>query len=137
MRWLKTDLQRDVFRQDLLCSFGSLLTVCRVSRHNALPRGEAVIKTGRDPGYDAATPIERPTEEAVAAEDAVVELTTFARDLIERRIATGFTGHQFAHLVAAVLRAQGSAHNVSKEGADKGSGIVAGRGGLGLESPRR
>jgi predicted Mrr-cat superfamily restriction endonuclease len=53
VRWLKAEVPRDVFRQDLLYSFGAFMTVCEISRNDALQRVEAVIKTGRDPGYES------------------------------------------------------------------------------------
>jgi restriction system protein len=62
VRWLKPDVPREVFRQDLLYSFGAFMTVCEISRNDALPRVEAVLKTGRDPGYESgvATPPRAP-----------------------------------------------------------------------------
>jgi restriction system protein len=50
VRWLKVDLPRNTFRQDLLYSFGAFMTVCEISRNNALQRIEAVLKTEHDPG---------------------------------------------------------------------------------------
>src|SRR5690625_5006195 len=34
VEWLRRDLPRDSFRQDLLYSFGAFLTVCEISRNN-------------------------------------------------------------------------------------------------------
>jgi restriction system protein len=50
VKWLKTDLPRSVFRQNLRYSFGAFMTVCEISRNDALHRVEAVLKTGHDPG---------------------------------------------------------------------------------------
>ena len=50
--WLKSDVPRDDFRQDLLFSFGAFMTVCEISRNDALQRVGAILKTGRDPGYE-------------------------------------------------------------------------------------
>lgn len=139
VRWLKADVPRDVFRQDLLYSFGAFLTVCEISRNDALPRVEMVVKTGRDPGYEsgAVVPPRAPAApDAPVAEDAEVDLDKIARDQIERRIASAFTGHDFTRLVAEILKAQGYVVNVSPPGADQGIDIVAGRGALGFESPR-
>jgi restriction system protein len=139
VRWLKPDVPRDVFRQDLLYSFGAFMTVCEISRNDALPRVEAVLKTGRDPGYESgvATPPRAPASpEAPTAEDAEVDLDKIARDQIERRVASAFTGHDFTRLVAEILKAQGYVVNVSPPGPDQGIDIVAGRGGLGFEAPR-
>ena len=57
--WLKTDLPRDVFKQDLLYSFGAFNTVCEVKRNSALGRVEEVLKNGKDPGAGAKLPLIR------------------------------------------------------------------------------
>ncbi|QGX99734.1 restriction endonuclease [Roseovarius faecimaris] len=141
VEWLKTDLPRDTFRQDLLYSFGAFMTVCEISRNNALERVKTVLATGADPG-DVSAPkvtgkqnggVSQDTEEA---SDQPIDLTQIARDQIEKRIASSFAGHDFTTLVAAILRAQGYQTRVSPPGADNGVDIVAGSGPLGLESPR-
>jgi restriction system protein len=139
VRWLKAEVPRDVFRQDLLYSFGAFMTVCEISRNDALQRVEAVIKTGRDPGYEsgsAAPPRPPASPEAPTAEEADVDLDAIARDQIERRVASAFTGHDFTRLVAEILKVQGYIVNVSPPGPDSGIDIVAGRGALGFEAPR-
>lgn len=143
VEWLKTDLPRDTFKQDLLYSFGAIMTVCEVSRNNALTRVEQVISQGRDPG-DGVTAITGSTTSASSlapvytaeASDQPIDLEQIARDQIERRVASVFTGHDFTRLVAAVLNAQGYRTRVTPPGADNGVDIVAGSGPLGLESPR-
>ncbi|HEU0221750.1 MAG TPA: hypothetical protein VFR34_06000, partial [Paracoccaceae bacterium] len=102
--WLKTDLPRDTFRQDLLYSFGAIMTVCEISRNDALKRVKEVLSTGHHPGDGAAPALsEKP---ALAAEtqledalDQPINLDQIARDQIERRIASVFTGHDFTRLV--------------------------------------
>lgn len=141
VKWLKTDIPRDAFRQDLLYSFGAFMTVCEISRNDALNRVRAVLTTGRDPGGGTtfstngakAAPADTETEEA---SDQPVNMAEIARDQIERRIASVFTGHDFTRLVAAILTAQGYQAHVSPPGADAGVDIVAGNGPLGLDSPR-
>jgi restriction system protein len=110
VRWLKPDVPRDLFRQDLLYSFGPFMTVCEISRNDALPRVEAVLKTGRDPGYEssATTPPRAPASpETPTAEESEVDLDEIARDQIERRVASAFTGHDLTRFVAEILKAQG------------------------------
>jgi restriction system protein len=139
VRWLKPDVPRAVFRQDLLYSFGAFMTVCEISRNDALRRVEASLKTGRDPGYESgvARPPRAPASlEVPTAEEAEVDLDEIARDQIERRVASAFTGHNFTRLVAEILKAQGYVVNVSPPGPDQSIDIVAGRGGLGFEAPR-
>jgi len=143
VEWLKTDLPRDTFKQDLLYSFGAFMTVCEISRNDALRRVQAVLETGRDPGDGrlqsviknaVAKPLS--DEETTEAADQPINLEQLARDQIERRIASVFTGHDFTRLVAAILAAQGYRTRVSPPGADAGVDIVAGNGPLGLDRPR-
>ncbi len=139
VRWLKPDVPRDAFRQDLLYSFGAFMTVCEITRNDALSRVEAVVRSGRDPGYEGGASAPRTpaaSAEATSAEDADTELDKLARDQIERRIASSFTGHDFTELIGAILTAQGYLVRVSPPGADQGIDIVAGRGALGFDEPR-
>lgn len=141
VEWLRADLPRDSFKQDLLYSFGAFMTVCEVSRNNALKRVEQVIASGRDPGDGAllttgATSPSSSSVEASEASDQPIDLEQVARDQIERRVASVFTGHDFTRLIAAILDAQGYHTRVTPPGADNGVDIVAGSGPLGLESPR-
>ena len=139
VKWLQVDVKRDAFKQDLLYSFGAIMTVCEISRNDALKRVEQVVETGSDPG-DGSKPksklIQKPVDETDEASDQLVNLDQIARDQIEKRIASVFSGHSFTELVAAILRAQGYRTRVSPPGADQGVDIVAGSGPLGLESPR-
>jgi len=52
VKWLKADIAREAFRQDLLYSFGAFMTVCEISRNDALRRVSTVVKTGADPGFE-------------------------------------------------------------------------------------
>lgn len=140
VKWLTTDIPRDAFKQDLLYSFGAIMTVCEVRRNDALKRVLAVVKGGKDPGDGAApdlpgkiTPAEVNGSDAI---DQAINLELIARDQIERRISSVFTGHEFTNLIAAILTAQGYETNVSPPGPDSGIDIVAGRGPLGFEEPR-
>jgi restriction system protein len=139
VKWLKTDVPREAFRQDLLFSFGATMTVCEISRNDALRRVEATLKTGTDPGFESGIekvakaangPLAEPTGEGI------VDLAEIARDQIERKIASAFTGHNFARLVDEILKAQGYLTNLSPPGADNGIDIVAGKGPLGFDAPR-
>lgn len=140
VKWFSTDVSRDAFKQDLLFSFGAIMTVCEIKRNDALNRVLAVVKTGRDPGDGAKPDVDRPStqsEDSGETEaDSAVDLERIARDQIERRISSVFAGHDFTKLVNAILIAQGYATNVSPPGPDAGIDIVAGRGPLGLEPPR-
>jgi restriction system protein len=115
------------------------MTVCEISRNDALRRVEATLKTGTDPGFESGIekvakaangPLAEPTGEGI------VDLAEIARDQIERKIASAFTGHNFARLVDEILKAQGYLTNLSPPGADNGIDIVAGKGPLGFDAPR-
>lgn len=141
VEWLQREIPRDAFHQDLLYSLGATQAVCEISRNNTLARIETMIRTRSDPG-DGGTPnpvaggVSRAQPETTEASDAPIDLERIARDQIERRIASVFTGHKLTQLVAAILRVQGYVPRVSPPGADRGVDIVAGSGPLGLESPR-
>ena len=138
VKWLATDLSRDAFKQDLLYSFGAIGTVCQVSRNDALNRVIATLATRKDPG-DGAAPAFRnqPASQTVSSEeDQQIDLDRIARDQIERRISSVFTGHDFTRLIAAILAAQGYVPHISPPGPDAGIDIVAGRGALGFDRPR-
>ena len=139
VKWLAIDIARDVFKQDLLYSFGAIMTVCEVQRHDALKRVLAVAMGGKDPGYGASPDLpskSQVTGGTIGEEvDQTVNLELIARDQIERRISSVFTGHDFTNLIAAILTAQGYETHVSPPGPDSGIDIVAGRGALGFEPP--
>lgn len=139
VKWLAT-VPRDAFKQDLLFSFGAQMTVCEVKRNAALRRVLAVTKSGKDPGDGAAPDL--PIKSQVTGEmdggekvDQTVDLEPIARDQIEKRISSVFSGHGFTNLIAAILTAQGYETHVSPAGPDSGIDIVAGRGALGFEQP--
>lgn len=143
VEWLRTEIPRDAFKQDMLYSFGAFMTVCEIRRNNALARVEKAVELGKDPGDGNAPDLKSMTSqgpssdsEAAEAFDQLIDLEQIARDQIEKRVASVFTGHDFTRLVAAILEAQGYRTRVSPPGADNGVDIVAGSGPLGLESPR-
>lgn len=143
VEWIR-QVPRSALKQDLLYTLGSALTIFSPSRNNAASRLEHVFTTGEDVGSTALTP--SPSAPAVqpssAGADVVDEpesqpdIDMIARDQISSRIAEEFAGHSFAHLVAALLRAEGFDAEEAPPGADGGIDITAGRGLLGLESPK-
>lgn len=126
-KWIKTDIPRSRFDQDLLYTFGAFMTVCQIKRHNAEERINAIIAGKAPPapppddGDEAATP---------------VDLEQFAQDDLTEFISRKFKGHELARLVDEILRTQGYQTVVSPEGADGGVDIIAGSGPMGFDSPR-
>lgn len=141
VKWLKTDLPRTTFGQDLLYSFGAFMTFCQVKRNDAEARVRAILKTGADPaslngkaGRDGG---EAKTDAIEAeAQGTFRDLEQTAQDQIRAFIESNFKGHKMATLVDAILRAQGFVTRVSPPGPDGGTDILAGSGAMGFASPR-
>ena len=145
VEWIR-QVPRSALKQDLLYTLGSALTIFSPSRNNAAARLEHVLRTGEDAGSHALTsspnsaPVARPSgpssPDVVDEPESQPDIDMIARDQISSRIAEEFSGHSFAHLVAELLRAEGFDTDEAPPGADGGIDITAGRGLLGLESPK-
>ncbi len=133
VKWLKTDIPRSAFDQDLLYSFGAFMTVCQVSRNNAETRIKAVLEGKKPP---ASIPDPSEADQAEIEEPVPTDITQYAEDRIREFIEQKFKGHGLSRLVDAVLRATGYTTAVSPPGPDGGVDIVAGRGPMGFDPPR-
>lgn len=137
---------RTAVKQDLLYSLGATLTVFSPSRNQAEDRLKALLETGTDPGMR-----QESLEKAAAALSSVAagdtgndpdapaiqqDIEEMALDQISELISQEFTGHGLTRLIADILRAEGFNVEESPEGPDGGIDIIAGRGLLGLESPK-
>jgi restriction system protein len=138
VKWLKPDLARTTFEQDLLYSFGAFLTVCNITRNDAERRVAAVLNGKSDPGFGDITPTKSKTTSPVppTEEDASIDIEQMVQDQIVRHIQSRFAGHALSQLVEAILKAEGWVTRLSPPGADGGVDILAGRGTLGLDQPR-
>jgi restriction system protein len=129
--WLKTDVPRDSFDQDLLYSFGAFLTVGRVRRDQAEERVLAAISD---------TPLPHRSPAAVDADAIDVETAidpgALAREQIRQRISQTIAGHDLADLVGAIFDSRGFSVTASPPGADGGIDLLIGCGVTGRESPR-
>ena len=138
--WLRPDVPRTAIKQDLLFILGSAITVFKPSRHDAAWRLEQVLATGKDPGARTASPISAPSDPEVEEGGEVLttgeQLEEFASTRIQTLIQENFAGHDLARLVEAVLSADGFVCERKPPGADGGVDVLAGRGPLGLDSPR-
>lgn len=126
----KHDIPRNQIEQDLLYSFGSAMTVCKIHRNDAESRIKTLLS-----GKPTKTPVPAVPGPSDETED-LLDLEQIARDQITDTITQTFKGHKLAHLTAAVLQAQGYKLRISPEGPDGGVDIIAGKGPLGFESPR-
>ena len=137
VEWSLPDVPRATFEQDLLYSFGAAMTVCNVSRNDAVERVLTVLDGKPDPGPTAAVEV---SVDASLPDEAHTEvppdLAQIAHDQIVAHIQSRFAGHALTRLVNAVLQADGWDTAVSPPGPDGGVDILAGRGSLGLDSPR-
>ena len=131
--WIRDDLPRSTFDQDILYTMGAFLTVCRISRNNAEARIRATLAGKPMPPPDV--DVGEPTI-AVAEEEGQINLAQQAEDQIRKFIDERFKGHDLARLVTALLVAQGYQVQMSPPGADGGVDVIAGRGPLGFEPPR-
>jgi restriction system protein len=138
VQWLRPDVPRTAFGQDILYSFGAFMTVCNITRNDAERRVAAVLEGKQDPGQAAAMyePTKKPPVVQEGQTTELPDLSQLAHDQIVAHIQASFTGHALAVLVDAVLRADGWTTKVSPAGADGGVDILAGRGSLGLDAPR-
>jgi restriction system protein len=145
VKWLR-EVPRSAFGQDLLYSFGSAMTICRVQRNNAEFRVTEVLDGKSDPVLSnrslapgSSRSESKSINELVAtADDSAInrDLAQAAADAISLKINARFKGHQLSALIGAVLEAQGYKIVLSPPGADGGVDIVAGKGSLGFDPPR-
>lgn len=116
------------------------MSVFTATKNHAVDRLEHLLAHGTDPGGVGAAPT--PSMGSGVAEQAVDEpelsanIEEVALDQITAKVAEEFSGHGLAILVAAVLEADGYRCTVSPPGPDGGVDISAGRGPLGLDTPR-
>ncbi|ROQ40691.1 restriction system protein [Frondihabitans sp. PhB188] len=138
----KIRVPRTVIKQDLLYTLGSAISIFSPSRNNAVARLEHVFAHGTDPGALGVARGPARIKEETTSQDLVDEpellpnVAELAHDQIITRIGEEFSGHGFAHLVTELLRAEGFDADEAPPGADGGIDITAGRGLLGLESPK-
>ena len=124
VKWMKTDIPRSIFDQDLLYSFGAYLTVGRVKAENAEERIKAILK---------GTPLPVTAE---VEEEKALNVEQVARDQIMKFLEENFRGHKLAELINEILQAQGYVTKRSDPGPDGGVDILAGSGAMGFESPK-
>jgi restriction system protein len=148
VEWNRADVARSSIKQDLLYSLGAFSTYCQVSRNEAVPRLEAIIATGTDPGTKVAAkppplsikkhaPSSTADEREIPnADDSAIDLEQYAQARIEAVIQEQFKGHRMAVLVEALLTVEGYTCWRAQEGADGGIDLLAGSDPLGLDEPR-
>jgi restriction system protein len=139
--WFRKDVPKSLVKQDLLYQLGSALTFFVVGNNDAPYRLEALMNGKPDPGArtkmsDAANSTADSVEDRTEDSDGVFNLEEVAQDVIARRLMEDFKGHELSELVEALLTAEGFVCRNSPPGADGGVDVLAGRGPLGMDSPK-
>ncbi len=132
VKWLRWDIPRAAFEQDLLYSFGAFMTVCQITRNDAEKRVRTMGKAGFPALSSAAAAVAGDHDSPVGPPD----LELLAKDEIAKILMRKFKGHDLTRLVDAILRAQSYTTFVSPPGPDKGVDILAAPGPLGFGQPR-
>jgi restriction system protein len=134
VKWFRTDLPRTAFDQDLLYSFGSFMTVCRIQRNDAESRVHAIIE-GKPAPVQLSPGSQEDAETGETRSIELLDIEGAAADQIQQLISRRYRGHKLAELADAVLRARGYVTSVSSPGPDGGVDILAGSGPMGLDAP--
>lgn len=130
VQWIKTDIPRTAFEQDLLYSLGAFMTVCQIKRNDAENRIKKILSGHVDRKPEGSSELEPEWEEQE------IDIEVMARDQIVDFVNRKFKGHDLSRLVEAVLQAQGYVTEFSKPGPDGGVDILAGSGPMGFEEPK-
>lgn len=137
IEWIAMDVPRTNFDEDLLYSFGSLMTICKVSRNDAEKRVREMAENGwKSSGAMLGSLKKEIKEERADNSGGLEDLAQAARDQLAKLIIARFQGHGMARLVDAVLRARGYTTYLSPEGPDKGVDILAAPEPMGFGEPR-
>ena len=136
VEWVRPDIPRTQFAQDLLYSLGAYMTVCQIERNNAQERVRAILDGQPDPGSPSIAQVVEQVTGNAEETDALTDIEQLARDQILGYIEQHFKGHDLARLVDAVLQVEGYVTYMSPPGPDGGADVLAGGGSLGLDRPR-
>ena len=133
VEWLK-EIPRPDFDQDLLYSFGSLLTVSNISRNDAVSRIQAMLSGKSTKSIKKVETSPDGAYTNIVEEELDIE--EYATDQIAKVIERQFKGHGFARLIDEILKAQGYRTYLSDPGPDGGKDILVGAGDFGFLEPR-
>jgi restriction system protein len=132
-KWMRTDIPRKSFAQDLLCSLDACMTVCQIQRNNAEERIRVLLE-GKGDSAVMPTTIDASNENIESAVvEANLDIERYAHDQIIGYIESHFKGHELARLIDVILKAEGYTTHFSQPGPDGGVDILAGKGALGFD----
>jgi len=139
VKWIKEDIPRNAFGQDLLYSMGAFMTVCQIKRNNAEERVKKILAGKPDPHFGIkgdGSSVDYTVEPVGEEEQVFVDLEEQSFDQIRRLIESKFKGHNLTRLVEAILNVHGYQTYRAPEGPDGGVDILAGFGLMGFDKPR-
>lgn len=130
VEWIKEDIPRTIFDQDILYSFGAFMTISKVRSPKAEERVKAILEGKK---INVAKEIEQESEEVG---EEMKDVETLAENSIIERLNRKFRGHEFTSLINEILKAKGFLTRMSPAGADGGVDILAGHGPMGFDKPK-
>lgn len=136
VKWLKKDIPRTNFDQDILYSLGAFLTVCGITRNDAEKRIRAMEKNNWAMSSKGLTQAPQVSGIIEAENNIRTDLETFSADQIANFIEQKFKGHGMARIIEAILKAKGYIVHKSPVGPDKGVDLLAAPEPLGFGTPR-
>jgi restriction system protein len=135
VEWIGSPIPRSSIDQDLLYTLGAFLTVCQVKNNDAENRLNKILGLNLHSNAVTTSKFDEPQSSDVD-ESIIVDLEEVSADLISKRIAERFFGHQLSELVGAILEAEGLTVLVSTAGPDGGVDVLAGSGPFGFDEPK-
>jgi restriction system protein len=135
VEWIRTDIPRTAFDQDLLYSLGAFMTVCQIKRNNAEERIRKILGLSVSPS-SVTSHVKDDDNEEVTVDMESINVEDVALEQIRTYISRKFAGHHLAELVNAILQAEGYTTEISPPGPDGGVDILAGTGPMGFGFPR-
>lgn len=141
VEWKQTAIPRTALKQDLRFSLGAFMTICEISRNDALKRVQVAMETGLDPGPSLSIPkaakVAAPDVDSIPdADEAPTDIEDLANQQLIALIKSEFAGHALARLVGEILEADGYNVRVSPPGPDNSRDILAADGALGFGERR-
>jgi len=133
VEWIRKDIPRTDFAQDILHSLGAYMTVCRIRRNNAEERVKKMLKLKIKKSSTTEIPVDAEDERVEEESFDIVEMAT---DQIRNYLDQNFKSHDLTRLVDAIIQAKGYVTQRASPGPDGGADILAGSGPFGLSSPK-
>lgn len=99
VEWIAQDVPRSNFDQDILYSFGAIMTICQIHRHDAERRVREMKANDWKSSGSGSAIATRGDEEDAEDDERLNDLEEAARDQLTKLIIARFKGHGMARLV--------------------------------------